>query len=73
VDAPDHEHARPFARDVHHLDRSAVVGAAELLRWRGQQRGDDQGAQHHPAIVGDRLRGGEPARGTFKVTAFAKP
>ncbi len=58
VDAADDEDALSCTGDVHDLDRATAVGTSELLRrGHGDERCDDQGAQHHPLIVGkDRER-----------------
>ena len=53
VDAADDEDPRALARHVHDLDRPALVRASELLRRSDEEGGDDQGAQHHPPIVGN--------------------
>ena len=53
MDAADDEDPRALALHVHHLDRPALPRAPELLRRRDEQGGGDQGAQHHPSIVGN--------------------
>ena len=48
MDATDDEDPWPAARDVHDLDRPAVVRAPELLRWRRQHERCDHGELARP-------------------------